>query len=275
MASLKQLKDKQASVKSIHKITKAMELVATAKSRNATKDLSEYKTYYQKVQEIVATLTNAQDYKVKEDFKGTLFVVYSSDLGLAGGYNSNIMKLLVSKFDPKTDQLLVMGGKATASVKSRYPGFEFKSLTAEDAKRPDILDEITIDILEAHYDKELKVEVLYTKYQSQIDFVASEYQLLPIEKVEMEDEYLGEVEFEPNAATVLKEMMDIYIPSVLIGLYKESTASEHTSRRVAMENATSNGDDLLSELQVQFNKQRQAKITQELSEISAGSEALK
>jgi F-type H+-transporting ATPase subunit gamma len=275
MASLKQLKDKQTSVKSIHKITSAMELVATAKSRTATKQLAEYKTYYQKVEEIVATLTSSPDYKVKEEFKGTLYVVYSADMGMAGGYNSNVIKLLNEEFDAKTDKLIVVGNRAATSIKANHPDLEFKSYRSDELKKPMVLDEITIDILESHYDHDLKVDVIYTRYVSQIDFVATKKTLLPVEKPEEENNSLSQIEFEPSATVVLKEMMDTYIPSVLMGLYKESVASEHSSRRVAMENATSNGEELLGELQVQFNKQRQAKITQELSEISAGSEALK
>jgi F-type H+-transporting ATPase subunit gamma len=275
MASLKQLKDKQTSVKSIHKITSAMELVATAKSRTATKQLAEYKTYYQKVEEIVATLTSSPDYVVKEEYKGTLYIVYSADFGMAGGYNSNVIKLLNEEFDAKKDKLIVVGNRAATSIKANHPDLEFKSYRSDELKKPMVLDEITIDILESHYDHDLKVDVIYTRYVSQIDFVATKKTLLPVEKPEEENNTLSQIEFEPSATVVLKEMMDTYIPSVLMGLYKESVASEHSSRRVAMENATSNGEELLGELQVQFNKQRQAKITQELSEISAGSEALK
>jgi F-type H+-transporting ATPase subunit gamma len=201
--------------------------------------------------------------------------VFSADFGLAGGYNSNVVKQLLENYDAKTDKLILFGNKVGAALTSRFPEIEFKQFGAEDAKKPIVLDEVTVDILEAYYDKNLKVKAIYTEYKSQIDFEAKTKTILPIEKIENEKAELVQIEFEPSASVVLKEMMDTYIPSVLKGLYKEAMASEHSSRRVAMENATSNGEELLGELQVQFNKQRQAKITQELSEISAGSEALK
>jgi F-type H+-transporting ATPase subunit gamma len=277
MASLKQLKDKQASVKSIHKITSAMELVSTAKSGTATKELIKYRDYYIKIEEMVKSLTSSKDYKVEKDFKGTLYVVISSDLGLAGGYNSNVMKLLYANYNKSQDKLIVIGGKAKASLIAKFgQDFNFKTYASDEIKGEDALEELTIDILEAHKDHNLKVDLIYTKYKSQIDFEATIKHLLPIEKKEeVEDYVFSPIEFEPNATTVLNEVLGTYVPSVVLGAYRESIASEHASRRVAMENATNNGEDLLKDLNIEFNKQRQTKITQELSEISAGSEALK
>jgi F-type H+-transporting ATPase subunit gamma len=106
-----------------------------------------------------------------------------------------------------------------------------------------------------------------------LSFIASEITLLPLKKSDEEANSL--MEFEPNVNVVINEMLDIYIPTMLKGCLKEAEASEQTSRRTAMESATKNGKELLEDLNKEYNKTRQAKITQEISEISAGSESLK
>lgn len=271
MASAHELKAKQKSVKAIHKITNAMELVSTAKSRKAVKELNDYRNYYEKVDKVVKALAISPDYKVREEYNNTLWVVFTSDLGLAGAYNNNVIKIMLDEF--KTgDEVIAIGNKAVSAMRSR--GVDHKGYPVVALKEEATLDEIVAEIQTSHFERDKRVNVIYTEYLSQITFEAKKKQLLPIEKPEDEVE-TQMIEFEPSAEVVMKEMLDTYIPSVLIGFYKEANASEQSSRRVAMENATSNGEELLEKLDIEFNKQRQAKITQELSEISAGAESLK
>lgn len=273
MASVHELKAKQKSVRSIHKITNAMELVSTAKSRKAVKELSDFREYYSKVKEIVQTLSASSDYKIKDNYNNTLWVVFTSDLGLAGAYNNNIIKKFSEQFKDG-DEIIMLGNKGLTAMVARYPNLDVKGFPIDAINNDSIIEEIVTEIQVAHFEKERRVNVIYTKYISQITFEDRIVQLLPIQKPEEIKETI-QIDFEPSVEVVMSEMMDIYIPTIIIGYYKEASASEQSSRRIAMENATRNGEDLLEKLDIEFNKQRQAKITQELSEISAGSEALK
>ncbi|BDV03404.1 MAG: ATP synthase gamma chain [Candidatus Hepatoplasma scabrum] len=281
MAQLKKLKEQQNSIRSINKITKAMKLVSTAKSQKALKRLKNYKNYYLQIEKIVDDI--AKDVTQKKEFKGTSFVIFTSDLGLVGGYNSNIIKIIRSQFNLRTDKIIIVGTKGNSFA---------KELAAKNIAKDRILtvasDEFSFAkglsngvriLLGDYFEKDLKIVCIYTKYFSQISFEATAKTLLPIEidknNLDSKENISAVTEYEPEKEILLNEILSIYLESLLFGYYLESITSEYTSRRVAMENAAKNGDDMLKKLSIAFNRERQAKITQEISEVIGGAEALK
>jgi F-type H+-transporting ATPase subunit gamma len=282
MAQLKKLKEQQTSIKSINKITKAMKLVSTAKAQKALKRLKGYKNYYLQIGNVVDDI--AKDVLQKKTFKGTTFIFFTSDLGLVGGYNSNIIKLVKKEFNPKTDKLIVIGKKGNSFIKEliakNFPKEKIVSIQSVEFVEAKNLSSNVRSLLSDYLEKNLKIVCVYTKYISQISFEPSIKTLLPIEinknnANNNKDKISSVTEYEPEKEILLKEILSIYLESLLFGYYLESITSEHTSRRVAMENATKNGDDMLKKLSIAFNRERQAKITQEISEVIGGAEALK
>ncbi|NOQ50430.1 MAG: ATP synthase F1 subunit gamma [Mycoplasmataceae bacterium] len=277
MATIRQIKEKQTSIISINKITKAMQLVSTAKAQKAIRALRNYESYYLKVESIVNQIVIGT--KQKSDFKGIYWIAIMSDLGLAGGYNAKIIKLLLSNISAK-DEVLVIGLKGK-NLEEKLPKNKVTVISVNQVENTSNLSWIQTTIQSAYRDNDLKIKVIYTKFISQIEFEPLIKTLLPI-KIDQEDlekipvkKTLVLTEFEPDKETLLREIEDTYIQALMIGLHREAQASEQTSRRIAMENATTNGNDLLKELNVAYNRTRQAKITQELSEIIGGAEALK
>ena len=270
MGTIREINDKKNSVHSINKITKAMQLVSTVRSQKAVRSMREYHEFYQKIIYIVSQISKGV--KQPGDFKGVFWIIFASDMGLAGGYNSSISKKLKANLKPE-DKLLIIGKKAFSLKRSDE---DWTFLSAE----VDTSEEITkiISLIKENYiEYNYEIKVINTKYISQLEFSPTIFNLLPIkvESISEENHKTSLIEFEPSKEELMNEIMDTYIESTIIGLHKESVASEFTSRRVAMENATKNGEELLKTLEIEFNRKRQEKITQEISEIIGGAEALK
>lgn len=266
MANLKDLKTKQSSIQSINKITGAMQMVSIAKAQKAVKNMRSYKSYYEKVNDIILDIYYDMP---KIDYDNTFWIVITSDLGLVGGYNTNIWKLLKENYKKK-DKIIFVGSKSNYISKMFK---ESKLISHEDINHN--RDLIFQKSLEAHFDKKMDVKIIYTKYVSQITFEPKVETLLPLQIENDKKTNISEIEFEPSQEVVLKKAMEIYLQTKFIYLYRESIASEHASRRMAMENATKNGEELLKNLKIEFNRLRQSQITQEISEIIGGAEALK
>ncbi len=277
METLRHLKDKQKSVKTINKITKAMQLVSSAKSQKAVKDLNDYQSYFNRVKSIIHEI-DKDIVKKDETFNGTYWILVMSDLGLAGGYNSNLVKE-VRKVRKPNDKFLILGNKGVSYAKRHKDTAEWFSLN-DILKEGNQLMELTTRIKKEYFDNKLKVNIIYTEYKSQVEFLPLSKTILPIDTSdfnldENSKDDLTVTEFEPNREELLKELKSIYINSFLVNVFKEASASEHTVRKNAMETATSNGKDLLDRLNIKYNRARQAKITQEISEIIGGAESLK
>lgn len=275
MATLRQIKDKQQSVSTINKITKAMQLVSSAKSQKAVKEMRDYKDYFNKVQRIMSELVKEVKSEEKA-YKGTYWILVMSDLGLAGGYNSNIIKTTLANLKPE-DKIVVLGNKGMSFARKQEKKAEWYSIN--EILEGQLLAQIITRIHAAYYDEKMEVKVVYTEYISQMEFEPKLKQVLPIEPIELSEEEKIEVdsviEFEPNKEDLLVQLEDLYLQSLIVGIYKEAQASEHTARKNAMENATNNGNELLQALSIEYNRGRQAKITQEISEIIGGAESIK
>ncbi len=279
---MQETKRRITSVKVISKITKAMKLVATAKLRRAKNNFENIREYYESVNNTVAELiNNVKDLsKVfpKNDNEKTLYIAITSDLGLCGGYNSNVLRLLKNNLKPN-DVLVMIGTKGYNHMMSLNRKPEFNFLKTGDKPAYEIANTISLEALSQYYSNNIgKVKLIYTKYINTLTFEPTLRTILPVTKPVDENGKVIKLatknyEFEPDAETVFKKMIPLYVSSLIFGSISESKISEQSSRRTAMENATDNAEDLKVELELKYNRARQGAITQEISEIIAGSDA--
>ncbi|NQZ65665.1 MAG: F0F1 ATP synthase subunit gamma [Mycoplasmatales bacterium] len=280
MASLQEIKNRVGSISTTKKITKAMQLVATAKLQKAKGNLEAIQEYYTSVydmfQDLLSNVKDLDKLFPKNGKNSTLYILISSDIGLCGGYNSNVLKLLKSEVK-ENDKVIGIGNKGINSLKSRgynlldtFPnvGDEINYLTASEIGK----------LALAHFQKgeSNKVKLIHTKFINSVTFEATISQLLPIIPPEVDGAKAKNakaiVEFEPDPETVLINSLPLYISAVIFGSLVESKVSEMSSRRTAMENATENATDLIDKLNLEYNRARQAAITQEITEIVAGAD---
>ena len=279
--SLQQTKMRIRSVASTKKITKAMELVATSKLRKA-KDLNTQITPYKnEVFEIISYCANNvtdKDYKYfkEKDSDKTLYVVVTSTLGLCGGYNINVEKF-VTNLLKENDELIVIGLKGINyfnskgfKIISKY--FDLPGLNVKESMSNEIAHDILKEFDLSHYKK---VNMVYTKFINSLTFEPTLVQLLPISEVVDVPNISKELLLEPSPEEVLDNLIPFYLSTSIKALIFESMLSEQASRRTAMENATDNASELQDKLLLEFNKSRQAAITQEITEISGAANAIK
>lgn len=279
--SLQQTKMRIRSVASTKKITKAMELVATSKLRKA-KDLNTQITPYKnEVFEIISYCANNvtdKDYKYfkEKNSDKTLYVVVTSTLGLCGGYNINVEKF-VTNLLKENDELIVIGSKGINYFKDK--GFniinkyvELPGLNVKESMSSQIAYEVLKEFDLSHYKK---VNMVYTKFINSLTFEPTLVQLLPISEVVDVPNISKELLLEPSPEEVLDNLIPFYLSTSIKALIFESMLSEQASRRTAMENATDNASELQDKLLLEFNKSRQAAITQEITEISGAANAIK
>lgn len=288
MASTRQLKSRVKSVKGTRQITKAMQLVAASKMRRAQEVASQIQLFSDAARELLTHLRSLPDtfnhhLFVERKVDSRLIVLITSDKGLAGAYNANVLKryaeaLKADKAAGISTKTICIGRKAAqfvarikdAEVIGVYEGFPERP--TENDLRP-----IVATLIERFTDKSVDaVDVIYTEYKNTITQIASTKQLLPAGFVEAEvSEAVAQASFEPSAEEVLEATTQRLIEVQLLQAYLDSGASEQSMRMIAMKNATDNAGDLIDDLTLEMNKVRQAGITQELSEISGGAEAMK
>lgn len=277
MPSLQQIKSRLTSVATTKKITKAMQLVATAKLQRAQSSLASIQEYYTAVYDTFQDLlSNVSDAKklFKENAKDSiLYVVITSDLGLAGSYNSSIYKQ-VDHLARANDKLVVIGTKGVAHYKATgkpmavelpnagdNPNYTFASKVGEEALALLLAGEINA------------IKIVHTKFINSITFEAKITQVLPVKDGELnKTKEKVMVEFEPSPEEVLMGALPLYVSAMIFGSMVESKVSEMSSRRTAMENATDNAEEIIDKLDLEYNRARQAAITQGITEIVAGAE---
>lgn len=288
MASTRQLKSRVKSVKGTRQITKAMQLVAASKMRRAQDVASQVQLYSDAARELLTHLRSLPDTQnhhlfVERPVKARIVILITSDKGLAGAYNANVLKRYTQRLKTDKDEgihtkTICIGRKAAqfvarikdAEVIGVYEGFPEKPTDNDLA--PIVTTAIT-QFTETEVDA---VEVIYTEYQNSINQVASTKELLPAGFQETTvSETVAQASFEPSPEEVLEVVTERLIAVQLYQAYLDSVASEHSMRMIAMKNATDNAGDLIDDLTLAMNKVRQAGITQELSEISGGVEAMK
>lgn len=288
MASTRQLKSRVKSVKGTRQITKAMQLVAASKMRRAQDVANQVQLYSEAARELLTHLRSQPESRthylyVDRPAKNRLVVLITSDKGLAGAYNANVLKRYTERL--KIDQskgvhtkTLCIGRKASQFV-SRLKGADVVGVYEQLPERPtdNDLQPIVSTMLSLYQNGEVDgVEVIYTEYKNSIIQTASTKELLPAGFQEVAvSESVAQSSFEPSAEDVLEATTKRLIAVQLYQSYLDSVASEQSMRMMAMKNATDNAGDLIDDLTLEMNKVRQAGITQELAEISGGAEAMK
>lgn len=281
--STREIKRRIKGIGSTKQITKAMELVSSAKMRKRRIELEKSRPYYntvlKSIQEVLENVTiNHPLLKVRE-VKKALYITINGDRGLAGGYNSNINRLVHNDFkhDKDSISIITVGSKSRDFFKGRDYNIikSFVGISEEpkfsDAKQ---IGELAMDLyIKGEVDE---INVVYTDFISTLSYQPKVLKLLPSENIKKEDGMTHSiVDFEPTPEEVLEFLIPKYIESSIFGALIESSTSEQSARRAAMSAATDNANDIIDELNMVYNRARQSAITMELSEIVAGAEALK
>ncbi len=291
MPSLKDLRNRIDSVKSTKKITQAMKMVAASKLKKAQSLAEKSRSYSKGIEDIVKKIMFSEDYldhpliaKDKKNFKKSLVLVVSSDRGLCGGLNTNIIKktrLLVKKLesDNKQVSIICLGKKGYDSLSIfNKENFDYttKFINVSDIDY-NALQNIGSKIIDEFYNENFnECYILYNYFKSVMSQEVKTEKLLPYEKLESERNKEEDIfyEFEPEVEEVLAKILP---KNFIVQIYKsvlESRASEQGARMTAMDNATRNAGEMIDGLSLKYNRQRQAMITKELIEIISGAEAL-
>ena len=275
--SLHKTKRRIASVNSTKKITKAMELVATVKLKRFKNVMLENEAYAKELVDIIHHLfahIDVEDnpYLVETKSETDLYIVVSSNLGLGASDNNNIFNFVNGNVKKDKTEIIPIGFKGQNYL--RKEGYkllnEFVSINErlefEEIKKLGEL--ITKEFVNGKY---RSIRLIYTHYVNSLKFVPEEITIFPIQNVEGESKAGYEPILDPNAKTLIDELVPIYVSSTLYHKIIESQVSEQASRRTAMENANDNADEIIDKLTLEYNKARQTAITQEITEIVSGS----
>lgn len=283
MATLKQIRQRIRAAKNIQQITKAMKLVAAARLKKATDRVLEARPYADKLKDIMTSMSSsgslpAHPLLTKREVNNVLVLVLTSDRGLAGAFNTSIIRKATDFFktlDGKPLHLLTYGKKANQFFGKRgYTIVDNYSAPSAGALLSDAVS-MTRKAREMFESGEVDaVYVVYSKFMSAIRQIPQVVQLLPIEAPETEGAVGGEVEFEPSAEVVLNTLLPRYFQTLVWQAMLESTASEFGARMSAMTAATDNAGKMIHSLTLKANRERQAAITKEILEVVGGAEAL-
>jgi len=293
MASLDDLKKRISSVKSTQKITKAMKMVAAAKLRRAQESAEKGRPYSEKMNNIILNLSGGISDKQSapkllvgsgED-KVHLCIVLTSDRGLCGGFNSNIIKkakLFFQKIlnENKTLKIITVGSKGYDQLKRGYKNNIIDKISFKESKNTNYFDAEKVGkiIIENFEKKEFDVcTIFYNQFKNVITQIPQEQQIIPLKiSEEKKDDSLLEdtYEFEPEEDEILSNLLPKNISTQIFKAMLENSASEQGSRMSAMDNATRNAGEMVDKLTIEYNRSRQAAITKELIEIISGAESL-
>lgn len=285
MAAERDIKRRIRSVNNTRQITKAMEMVAASKLRNTQASAQNSKPYSKKLEEIlsllVASVQDSENELLKtREVKKICYFVITGDRGLAAGYNSNLLRFAQEVIDAsKVEYGLVAIGRKTRDffIRRDYK-VDKEILGVQDYPTPFEAQAIADEIIELYcsgqYDE---IRIIYTDFISTVNHVPKELKLLPIDKPEVkegkeeEDKYI----LEPERNALLDQLLPMYFRNQVYQTLLQSKASEHASRMTAMHSATENAGEMISKLDLQYNRARQAAITTEIAEIVGGANALK
>jgi F-type H+-transporting ATPase subunit gamma len=291
MASLDDLKKRIASVKSTQKITKAMKMVAAAKLRRAQENAEKGRPYSKKMNNIIINLTSSISDKENTPklLTGTgedkihLCIVLTSDRGLCGGFNTNIIKKAKAYFqkissEGKTLKIITVGSKGYDQLKRVYKDNIIEKISFKDSKTINYLDAEKVGkiIIKNFKKKEFDVcTIFYNQFKNVITQIPQEQQIIPLNVSKSEgDSSEDNYEFEPDEDEILGILLPKNISTQIFKAMLENSASEQGSRMSAMDNATRNAGEMVDKLTIEYNRSRQASITKELIEIISGAESL-
>ena len=291
MASLDDLKKRIASVKSTQKITKAMKMVAAAKLRRAQESAEKGRPYSEKMNNVILNLSSGISDKENApkllsgsgNDKVHLCVVMTSDRGLCGGFNSNIIKKAKSYFaklseEGKELKIITVGSKGNDQLKRAYGDKIISNISFKESKHANYFDAEKVGkmVIEKFEAEEFDVcTIFYNQFKNVITQIPQAQQIIPLnvensEEDKSEDSY----EFEPDEDEILSNLLPKNISTQIFKAMLENSASEQGSRMSAMDNATRNAGEMVDKLTIEYNRSRQAAITKELIEIISGAESL-
>ena len=283
MASMRDIKRRRSSIQSTQQITKAMKLVSTVKLQKAKNRAEETNPYFNYMYQTVVSMLKRSGTIMHPFLKaGTspkkAVVVITSNRGLAGGYNSNVVKLVTESGFKKEDlKIYAIGSKGREALERR--GYEIADDYSGVIDAPVYEDAAAIcgRVLKAFQDEEIgEIYLAYTHFKNTVSHEPKLMKLLPIEIDESEADADSNIlmNYEPNDEEALDMIIPKYITSLFYGALVEAVASENGARMQAMDSATSNAEEMISDLSLKYNRARQGSITQELTEIIAGASAI-
>ncbi|GAA0872793.1 ATP synthase F1 subunit gamma [Gangjinia marincola] len=284
MANLKELRGRITSISSTMQITSAMKMVSAAKLNKAQDAITKMRPYATKLTELLQSLSaslegdSASVYSEKRDVNNVLIIAVSSNRGLAGAFNSNIVKgvkaLATNEFAGKNMQLLTIGKKANDILSKEFKIYKnitaiFDDMSFENSET--ISEEVMTAFAEGTYDK---VVLIYNKFKNAATQIVTTEQYLPLVTEEAEETKVQEYIFEPEQEEIVQGLIPKALKMQLYKALRDSVAAEHGARMTAMHKATDNATELRDQLKLTYNKARQASITNEILEIVGGAEAL-
>lgn len=288
MASMRDIKRRRSSIQGTQQITKAMKLVSTVKLQRARASAERSKDYftcmYGTVNSILGRVGHIEHkYLTSGASRKKAVIVITSNRGLAGGYNSNVTKLVTRHPEWKKEDLEIycLGNKGREAFARQ--GYEVKACDGDIVESPLYADAAALSarLLASYAAGEIgEIYLAYTMFKNTVSHIPTLMRLLPVEVSGAEEdgadgkEALAVMNFEPEDAEALDLLIPKYVTSLIYGALRESVASENGARMQAMDNATSNAEEIISDLTLKYNRARQGSITQELTEIIAGAEAL-
>ena len=304
MATQKDVKNRIASVKNIHKITRAMEMVAAARLRRAEQRIDNLRPYAQAIRKMARRVAEAAEdmprvpvLEEREEVRSAGVLLVTGDRGLAGAFNTNIVRAGAQlrgelRSEGIESTFYVVGRRGNSTVQFRGDPVEKSYVGFTD--RPGFTNarEISADLTAAYVDEKLdRVDLIYNRYVSPLTQYVRRQTLLPVQEAEVfgagvpepepvEDEELAAAharalwDYEPDPEELLPELFSEYVDLSVFRALLESTASEHGARMTAMRSAAENAEDMIDDLTLEMNRVRQAEITQEILEVVAGAEAL-
>jgi F-type H+-transporting ATPase subunit gamma len=280
-ASMKQIKSRIQATQKTSQITKAMNMVSASKMKRAERSIRQFSNFTDKVGKIMGYLVATDEGELQHPLlevrpvKTTLYIVVTSDRGLAGPYNANVLKELTRQREHHPNALiLTVGKKAQSFMKSRklssinpmpYPHRDEVNFGMVKA----IVQQISLGYQAGDFDE---VKIIFNHYINTLSQEVMVQQLLPI--VTTDEPSLSSYEFEGGPQAIIDQLLPVYIENMIYGALLDSKASEHASRMTAMQSATDNAKDIIRQLNLYYNRARQASVTLELTDIIGGANAV-
>ena len=281
MASMRDIKRRKSSIQSTQQITKAMKLVSTVKLQRARQNAEDSADYFTCMYETVTSILTRTEGLSHPYLNGgesgkVAVIVMTSNRGLAGGYNSNIIKMVTERFTKEDTVIYAVGRKGREYLERK--GYQVEvdaSDIIETPMYPDAMalsDRLLADFSEG---KIREIYLAYTQFKNTVSHVPTLLKLLPVERKEEDvQDAKALMNFEMDEETALNQLIPKYVTSLIYGGLVESAASENGARMQAMDSATSNAEEMIEDLTLLYNRARQGSITQELTEIIAGAQAI-
>ncbi|GGE28413.1 ATP synthase gamma chain [Pullulanibacillus camelliae] len=285
MASLRDIKGKINSTKKTRKITKAMQMVSAAKLNRAQMQATAYHSYTDKLREVVGNIASANKGSLRHPMlqtrpvKKTGYLILTAERGLAGAYNNNVIKRvnqMIKERHKSSDEytVIVIGRMGFNHFRHRDVTIAAEKLGLPDQPSFDDVKEIAKLAVGMFEDQEIdELFMIYNHFKSAISQEVRDVKLLPLADVETSSE-TATYEYEPDAEEVLETLLPLYAEGLIYGALLDAKAAEHAARMTAMQSSTDNATELIDKYTLQYNRARQAAITQEISEIVGGASAL-